>query len=442
MTKHIFIADALWNNNTVYEHYGMCTEDGMITRVDDADVLKAEAEKNNIPITVFKDSALFPGFVNTHNHSFQSLLKGVADDKDFFTWRNEALYKYSNVITPDDLYTGALFAFGEMLKAGITTVCDFFYINAQSNSNAEQIIQAAKDLGIRFVLARTFYDWDGAPKCYQETPEQAVHNTEALLKHYETDPLVSIIPAPHSLHGASETMIKAASELATQYQLPCHMHIAEGEYERQMILEKYGKTPIALLKEWGVLNDRLVGIHCVWVDDHDLDLMQAANAMVSYNPSSNMFLGDGITPITKMLERNITIGLGTDGGCSNNRASIVEEMRMCALLQKVNHCDGTVISAEDVLKMGTFNTERILGLRVGKLLPGCAADFVVLNLNDISLQPQPFWPKQVVYSMQPSAITASYVAGKAVYSQGEILGVSEKQIVSKIQTLWKNWKTL
>ena len=440
--KHIYIADALWNDNTVYERYGMVVENGMIKRVDDAELLTIEAEKNNIPLTSFKNSALFPGFVNTHNHSFQSLLKGVCDDKDFFTWRNNALYKYSTAITPDDLYTGALFAFGEMLKAGITTVCDFFYINAQANTNAEHIIQAARDLGIRFVLARTFYDWEGAPESYRETPEQAVQNTETLIQKYQHDEMVSIIPAPHSLHGASQPMIMAACKLATQYQLPCHMHIAEGQYEREMILEKYGKTPIELLDNWGVLNEKITGIHCVWVDDNDLMLMQAANAMVSYNPSSNMFLGDGITPISKMLAHNINIGLGTDGGCSNNRASIAEEMRMCALLQKVDAYDGTAINAEAVLKMGTLNAERILGLRIGKLLPGCAADFIVLNLDDISMQPKPFWTKQVVYSMQPTAISESYIAGQQVYANGEITTVSESKIVERIQKLWQNWQTL
>ncbi|MEZ4576150.1 MAG: amidohydrolase family protein [Vampirovibrionales bacterium] len=289
--------------------------------------ISALSDEESAKLVHYSGCAITPGFVNSHNHSFQSLLKGICDDADFFTWRDDGLYKYARLMTADDLYAGAMFAFAEMLKCGITTVCDFFYINDQANDNAKAIIAAARDLGIRLTMARTLYDWDGAPDRFIESVDVAVANTKALMDDYANDPLVHVVPAPHSLHGASEALIKAGCELSAAYHRPFHMHIAEGQYERQMMLDKHGLTPIQYLDKLGVLTDRLVGIHCVWLDDTDIDRMAGAGTKLSYNPSSNMALGDGVTKIRQMLDAGITISLGTDGAAATTAPRL---SRKCA----------------------------------------------------------------------------------------------------------------
>lgn len=436
MTREYFAADFLYSENELFEDYFIAVEDGLIQAAGPLEALDLEHQAK---IQRFSGCAIIPGFVNTHNHSFQSLLKGFCDDQDFFTWRDQGLYKYSRIMSRDDLYTGALFAFGEMLKNGITTVCDFFYINDQANDNAQTIIQAARDLGVRITLARTMYDWDGAPKRYQESVDQAVANTEALIQQYQADPMVAVVPAPHSLHGASIPMIEAGADLAKRYKLPWHMHVAEGQYERQMMEERHGMSPIRFLNHLGVLNERMVGIHCVWLDDAEIEMMADHQAKVSYNPSSNMFLGDGITRIQELQRAGVCIALGTDGGCSNNRASIIEEMRMTALLQKVRFCDATQCTAEEVFLMGTLNGGAVLGQRLGKLAPGYAADFVVVDLTDLSVQPTQHFGKHVVYAMMPSALKASYVAGQCVMSEGNLRRMPEAEITARIRAVMQRW---
>ncbi len=428
-----YSADFLYTENKTLENYYIAIEDGIIRNVGPLAELDPEIQP---AVKTFADAAIIPGFVNSHNHSFQSLLKGVCDDEDFFAWRDKALYRYSRLMNQEDLYNGALFAFGEMIKNGITTVCDFFYIHDEANDNARTIIRAARDLGMRITMARTMYDWDGAPKRFQETVATAVANTEALIREFQDEPMVHVLPAPHSLHGASVEMIEAGAALSEKYRIPFHMHVAEGQYERQMMLEKHGKSPIRFLHHIGVLNERMVGIHCVWLDDEEIALMGQQQAKISYNPSSNMFLGDGITRIKELLEAGVCIALGSDGGCSNNRASIIEEMRMTNLLQKVKFCDSTVTQAEEAFKMGTVNGGTVLGQRLGKLQPGYAADFVVMDLNDLSLQPRPYFGKHIVYSVQPSAIQAVYVAGECIMNQGELLNIPEKDIVKRVSQTW------
>jgi 5-methylthioadenosine/S-adenosylhomocysteine deaminase len=431
-----YTADVIYTHGQSLRDHYFSVENGMIRHVAPLNTLEPRAFRDMI---AFEDAMVVPGFINSHNHSFQSLLKGFCDDKDFFEWRDKALYRYAEILTEEDIYTGALFAFGEMLKQGITTVCDFFYINDQGNVNAQAVIRAAKDLGIRLVMARTLYDWDGAPKRFQETVDQATSNIEALIAEFSDDPMVTIIPAPHSLHGASIPMIQAGAALAETHDTVFHMHIAEGQYERQMMLEKQGKPPIEFLDSIGLLNHRLVGIHCVWLDDEEIQLMAQRKSGVSYNPSSNMFLGDGVTRIKEMLDAGVIISLGTDGGCSNNRASIVEEMRMTSLLQKVKHCDSTVTTAEQMFELGTVNGGKNLNLPLGKIETGYTADFVVVDLEDLSMQPRQNAPKNLVYSMMPSALRAVFVAGRKIYEMGEILTIPEGRIVEKVQATTANW---
>ncbi len=431
----IYSADFLYSENQTFHDYGLVVKGGQIHAFEPLSTLR----QNLLHTTPkpefihFPEAAIIPGFVNAHTHSFQSLLKGLCDDTDFFTWRDKGLYDYSRLMTATDLYHGALFAFGEMLKNGITTVCDFFYIHDQANDNAQEIIRAAQDLGIRLVLARTMYDWDGAPKRYQESVQQAVENTEALIQSYETDPKVSVIPAPHSLHGASPEMIQAGAALAEKYHLPFHIHVAEGQYERQMMEERHGLSPIRFLNHLHVLSPAMAGIHCVWLDDDDIALMAEKQAKIIYCPSSNMFLGDGITRMTELQQAGVCMALGTDGGCSNNRASIMEEMRMANLLQKVRHLDASQTKAEDAFLMGTLHGGSVLGQRLGKLAPGHAADFVVVNLADLSLQPVQAFAKNLVYSAMPSALQSVYVGGECVMQSGSLLRVSERDIVHAVQ---------
>src|SRR5215469_10796285 len=137
------------------------------------------------PVEYFPRRLLIPGTSNAHNHSFQYMLLGVADDCSFFTWRDTALYGYTPYMNEEAIYQGARFAFAEMLRAGVTTVCDFFYIHRGGNASDHAVIRAARELGIRIVLARTMYDWEGAPKDYRESIPEAVVRTRELWQAYQ-----------------------------------------------------------------------------------------------------------------------------------------------------------------------------------------------------------------------------------------------------------------
>jgi 5-methylthioadenosine/S-adenosylhomocysteine deaminase len=290
--------------------------------------------------------ALLPGTVNAHGHTFQSLLRGLGDDLDFMGWRDRVLYPFSEKLDRRAIALGATFAFAEMLLHGATTCVDFFYLHDTGNENAEAVIDAARRVGIRLVLARGMYDWEGAPQRYRETVADAARRTRELIAAHRHDATTLVQPAPHSPHGASPGMIQAGWEVAEAEGVPFHIHVAEGRYEGERTLKEHGATPIRYLDRLGVLGPRMVGVHCVWLDDDEIALMGTRGAALAYCPGSNMFLGDGITRVPEMLRAGVRIGLGTDGGCTNNRLSVFDEMRTCSLLQRVRLLDGTALAAE------------------------------------------------------------------------------------------------
>ncbi len=383
--------------------------------------------------------ALLPGTVNAHCHTFQSLLRGLGDDLAFIEWRDRVLYPYSTRLDREGIYLGAAFAFGEMLIHGATTCVDFFYLQDEGNDNAEAVIQAARDTGIRLVLARAMYDWPGAPRRYREEPTAAARRVSELIRAHARDPMVSIQPAPHSPHGASAAMIRAGWEVAEANGTPFHIHVAEGRYEGERTLSEHGGTPIRYLDKLGVLGQRMIGVHCVWLDDQEIGLMAERGAGLAYCPSSNMILGDGITHITEMRERGILIGLGTDGGCTNNRLSVFEEMRMAALLQKVRHLDGTRLPADEAFAMGTVDGGRLLRLDIGDLAPGMLADLVAVDLAHPSLHPPTNLLKSVVYAMSHQAVTDLWVHGRQVVRNQRVITLDQEALMERVRQLTRDW---
>lgn len=388
------------------------------------------------------DVAIVPGNVNAHGHAFQNLLKGWADDRPFESWRDDVLYPFSETLDGDDLYTGALFAFTEALRAGVTTTVDFFYLHDGGNDNAEQVIRAARAAGIRLVLARALYDPDAptkAPARYREKTGDSVERCRALAAAHRGDPMVSVQPAPHSLHAAAPETVAAALELAEELDVPCHLHLAEARYERDQVDDRYGTTPVRLLAREGLLGPRLVTVHTVWADDEELDLLAESGAAVVHCPGANAFLGDGIARLPEMLARGIRVALGPDGGCANNRQSVFDEMRSATLMAKARLTDGGAVTAETAFALGTAGGADVLGLPVGALGPGRRADLVALDLSDPSLWPVATLHKQIVSSIQQTAVDKVMVGGRVVVDGGRPVHVDEAALRVEVEAIGRRW---
>jgi 5-methylthioadenosine/S-adenosylhomocysteine deaminase len=431
------IAELTWVGGAFQTDMAVVVDGDRIARV------VSVPELPDLPIENWGAVALLPGTVNAHGHAFQNLFKGFADDRRFESWRDDVLYPFSESLDDRAIYAGALFAFAEAALAGVTTTVDFFYLHDGGNSNAEAVIRAAHDVGIRLVLARAFYDPDAptrAPRRYREPAAEASARCRELYDAYVNDPLVTVQPAPHSLHAASPETIATALDLARALGTPCHLHVAEASYEIDLVRRRYGTTPVRLLAKEGLLDRRLVTVHTVWADDEELDLLAEAGAGVVHCPAANAFLGDGIARLPEMLGRGIKVALGPDGGCANNRQSVFDEMRQATLMAKARLLDGAAVDAPTAFDLGTAAGGELLGLPVGKIEAGSFADLVALDLDDLSLQPLVTLDRQIVASIQPTAIAKVMVGGGVVAERSALTMLESGRVRALVQEVTAGWR--
>ena len=241
------------------------------------------------------------------------------------------------------------------------------------------------------------------------------------------------------MHAASPATIAAALDVAEDLKTPCHLHLAEAAYEKKQIEERYGTTPVRLLQREGLLRENLVTIHTVWADEEELDMLAASRTGVVHCPGANAFLGDGIALVPEMLRRGIRVALGPDGGCANNRQSIFDEMRMATLVAKARLTDGSALDAPTAVDMGTRAGAELLDVPAGEIVEGQLADFVAVDLDDISLQPRVTIERQLVHSMQQSAIRRVMVGGEVVMDGGRLTRLSTEDIVRRVNEATSGW---
>jgi 5-methylthioadenosine/S-adenosylhomocysteine deaminase len=388
------------------EDYAFVVRDGAIAAAGDFRDLRERAR--NLSSRSFpSDRLVVPGFINGHSHAYQILLRGWADDLPFDRWRSDALYRVIPQLAPDDVYWTFAAAFSEMLAAGITTVAEFFYLNGDGNESAEAVIRAARDAGIRLVLARTWMDAPYAPRQFRESIETAAERTRDLMHRY---PDANVCVAPHSLHAASHEMIRAAVQFTRDEKCMLHVHVAEARYEGEETLRKFGRRPIALLGDLGALTDRTVAIHAIHLDDDDRALLAASGASVIHNPMTNQYLGDGIADVVRLQSLGVRMGLGTD---ADVHPSLIEEMRAAALLQKLLHADGASFHAAQAYALGTAQGAQALGIVGGDLIAGSPADYLVLDASKIDPWSPPL--NALVYRAQDAWVQATFVRGHRVY---------------------------
>jgi len=432
----VYIPDVLLVEADARRGWGVLARDGRIVTVGPAnDLARRAPDAERVDLD---GHLLMAGTVNAHSHSFQSLLRGLSDDQPFFEWRRY-IHHLIPMLDEEGIYAGALFAFGEMLLRGVTTVCDFFYVHHGGIAHDLAVARAARDLGIRLVFARTMLDGDNSAEAFRETPAQAEANTRALAARLQGDPLVSVIPAPHSPHGASGEMIRAGARLAAEWGVPWHIHVAEGQYEGEATRKEHGLGPLAWMASLGAVDERLRIVHGVWLDDDEIALLGRAGGGLIHCAGSNLFLGDGIAPLPKYFDAGVTVSLGCDSGSANNKVSIFNDMRLAATLQKGIALSSDRLLADQALRMATRNGAHAAGQPVGSLDVGAFADLVALDLSDLSLQPHHNLARNVVYSMEPTAIRHVWVHGRQVVRDNRLVHVRERDVATRVATATAGW---
>jgi 5-methylthioadenosine/S-adenosylhomocysteine deaminase len=351
----------------------------------------------------------------------------VANDRTLDDWLVNFIFPAeAKNVSADFVYWGTRLAAAEMLLGGSTLFVDMYYFE-------EEVGRAAVDVGIRAIAGQTVIQF---PVPDAPTPKDGLRRAEAFLKRFANHPLVRPAVAPHALYTNDRETLEACRKLADQYGAPLLIHLSETRKEQSDMQAKYGKSPAAVLNEWGIFNGPTIAAHGVWLSNEDLDLLRNRKVGIAHNPSSNMMLSSGVAPIGEIRKRGIPVGLGTDGPAgSNNDFNLFEEMDLAAKLQKVSTMDPTALSAESVVAMATIEGARSIHMEkeIGSLEAGKMADWLVLDATALNALPQYDVYSQIVYSFKANNVRDVMVNGKLLVRDGNLIHGDLKELREKVR---------
>jgi 5-methylthioadenosine/S-adenosylhomocysteine deaminase len=378
-----------------------------------------------------KNKLVLPGFINGHTHVPMTLFRGLHDDVTLNDW----LYKYifpaeKKNVTEEFVRWGTRLAAAEQIRSGVTTFADMYYFE-------DAVAEETKAAGMRGVLGETFIDF---PAPDNKTEAAMLEYTEKFLKKWQDDPLIHAAPAPHSIYTCSQKTLQDASALARKYHAPILIHVAEMKKEWEDSEKQNGMSPVQYLDKIGVLGPDVIAAHCIFVDEADRKLLAQHNVGCVHNPSSNMMIASGISPVPEMRAAGIAVGLGTDGPAgSNNDLDLMEEIDLAAKLAKIAKMNPLALNALAVVEMATIDGARALHMEkeIGSLEKGKKADLIMIGLDEPNAVPMYEIYAQIAYALKASDVETVMIGGHFVMRDHKLMTVNEQEAISKAREYQK-----
>ncbi|UFN48524.1 amidohydrolase [Roseomonas sp. OT10] len=420
-------------DNTILEPGWVRLRDGAIAEVSAAP-LAAEAGEEVVDAS---GRLLMPGLVNTHVHLFQTLLRGVYEERPLAVYL-DYIYRSGVELTPEDSRLSAMLGSLESLRAGATTLLDHHFLN-RIPELAEATIDGMLAVGIRAGLARTVMDMgEGIPDAVKETPEAGLRCVDALLRRHAEDcrcGRVTIMTGPNTAGvNASAEAVTATRDFARLRGIRRSSHVAEYKGAVEQVRRRYGQEGVV---EWlhslDAIGPDLLAVHAVQVQPGEVDHLAKGGASVSHNPFSNLFCGDRNAPVSDYLAAGIPVGFGTDGGANNNAQGILDTLRITRLLQRAHPTAPEAITPERAIRMATIEGARALGLDhlIGSIEPGKRGDLILLDYEVLPhTVPTHDVTIQLVHSMKGSDVRTVWVDGRMVMRDRVVLTVDEPAVLS------------
>jgi 5-methylthioadenosine/S-adenosylhomocysteine deaminase len=350
--------------------------------------------------------------LNGHTHAAMTLFRGSGGDLPLMPWLEEKIWPVETKLDADDVYWGARLACAEMIRTGTTRFWDMYW-------HPEATARAVADAGLNATIGAPLFDHDGDAEGMRERALRSLDHLAGL------GPAIVPALAPHSIYTVSEASLRWIAELSAERQVPIQIHLAETEGEVANCVAAHGLRPAAYLDRLGVLSERTVLAHGVWLDEEELELIAARGATVVTNPVANMKLAVGeVFSYPAARAAGVAVGLGTDGAGSNDSLDLLSDLKLFALAQKHAAADATAIAAEEAWGIATGARAPLLRGDAEPLTVGAAADFLLLDPHTPELAIGEL-ASNLVYAASGSAVDTTVVGGRVLMRGGKPPGLEE-----------------
>lgn len=373
------------------------------------------------------DKLMMPGMVNAHTHAYMSVFRNYADDLPFEEWLFGKIDPLESRMTSEEAYWGNLLSITEMIRTGTTCFVD-------QQMFPRMAVKACADTGMRALITRGLVGSSRQDEGYIRRLKEAYDEMAYGLN--ETTANVTFGLAPHAIYTCGEDVLRAIAEEARERKLLINIHASETRNEYDTCLKEHGTTPLAYIRDCGLLEGRALLAHCVYLGEDDYEILKKPGLSVVTNPASNMKLANGFAPVPRMLREGINVCLGTDGASSNNALNMFREMSLMSLAQKGAARDSLVMTAEESLKVAVYNGYRAIGLeKGGRLEKGGLADLILLDEKAPNFQPEHNWKAALVYSGTGYEVTDTMVGGRFLMRNRTLTTIDEERVRYEIRKI-------
>jgi len=419
----------------VIEDGAVALEDGLITGVGRTDDVKP-SKRPEFEIDG-KGTVVVPGLVDTHIHLAQALIRGCADDTSLIDWLQKFVWPLQGNFDAQDGKASAELCMLEMIKSGTTT---FLESLLHTRYGLDGIAESIETSGMRGFLSKTVMSLAGYGSEQSIMHPGMVEDGETCLREVETyfrrwngkaNDRIRIWYGARSLGGCTPQLYRQIAQGAKRLGTGVTMHLNEVQEDARYAKKEFGKLPAEFMDEVGLIGSNVVFAHGVWLTEPEWAILARKHASVAHCPSSNMKLSSGIASVPEMMRAGVNVGLGCDGGPSNNCYDMIREMKTASLLHKVRTLDPLTMKAGTVLEMATIGGARALGLeqQIGSIEVGKKADLVLVNLGSAHLTPT-FNPiSSIVYAAEGSDVETVIVDGRIIMENKVVKTLDEERVI-------------
>ncbi len=415
------------DSSNVIRNGAVAVDDGLIIDIGPADDINWRYSSNGH--LSGENRIVMPGLINGHSHAAMTLLRGVADDLALLDWLNNYIFPAEvEFVDADFVRIGTELACWEMIRGGTTTFVDMYYY-------PDVVAQVVESCGLRAFVSATVID-QRSPDA--ESAADSIAKGVTFVNNWkDRNSRVMPIFGPHANYTLNAEQLAATRAAADDAGIPISIHMSESPFELDYSKQTYGMTSIELFESIGFLDGPTIGAHVVWPSETEIGILAERRVGVIHNPTSNMKLASGISPVTDMLNAGVLLGLGTDGAASNNDLDMWEEMRLASFLQKIDKMNPQVLSANTVLTMATSGGAEAVGIgdKVGSLATGMRADVIQVSFDDVHFVPTYDVISHLVYVTDEQDVASVTVDGRLLMRDGEFLTIDTERVAREATEL-------